>query len=120
VADTNIAVIDDEAMVRIATASLLRAKGYHAVPFASASDFLVEDESAFDCVLSDFQMPGMSGVELHRVLRNSGKSVPMVLMTAYPTPMLGDYVAESDIIALLEKPIESENLIVAVEQALAS
>ncbi|MBO9621235.1 MAG: response regulator [Sphingomonas sp.] len=114
----NIAVVDDEALVGSATASLLRSYGYHAMTFDCAHDFLARADRSFDCLVSDVQMPAMSGLDLYRQLRAEGASVPVVLMTAYPTASVRSFVAESDVIALLEKPLVSEDLIAAIERAL--
>jgi FixJ family two-component response regulator len=117
--EPRIAVIDDEALVRAATTSLLQSFGYEAVGFARAADFLACDEERFDCLVSDVQMPGMSGLELHRALRDAGRGLPIVLMTAFPTAALGSYAQDTDVIALLRKPLAGEQLVAAMATALA-
>ena len=117
VAQATIAVVDDEALVRSATASLLRSLGYQATAFASADAFLECADTPFDCLISDVQMPGLSGLDLHRRLRADGNPLPVVLMTAHATAAVGGYAADSDVVALLEKPIDTDALIAAVGRA---
>jgi len=60
-----ISIVDDEQPVRDATKSLVRSLGYHAYTFASADDFL-KSEQVHDtsCLITDVQMPGLSGIDL--------------------------------------------------------
>jgi two-component system, LuxR family, response regulator FixJ len=120
VAQAMIAVVDDEALVRSATASLLRSLGYGATAFENAGDFLACPDTRFDCLVSDVQMPAMSGLDLHRRLRAGGSALPIVLMTAHATPAVDSYAADSDVVAVLEKPIDTDALIAAVEKALGT
>ena len=80
-----ISVIDDDASIRAATDSLLRARGYAVYTFASAAEFLRSlqlDESS--CVITDVQMPDMSGVELQSALRTQGNTVPIIFHHGLP------------------------------------
>src|SRR6202171_1717396 len=78
-----ISVIDDDASVRAATNNLLRSHGYAVRTFASAEEFLqsahLDDTS---CVITDVQMPVMSGPELMTVMRGQGYLVPFIFITA--------------------------------------
>jgi FixJ family two-component response regulator len=60
-----IAIVDDEEPVRNATKSLVRSLGYHASTFASADDFLKSEQvNDTSCLITDVQMPGLSGLDL--------------------------------------------------------
>jgi CheY-like chemotaxis protein len=81
-----IAIVDDDEAVRVATGSLVRSLGYTAETYASAGDFLracAEREPA--CLITDVQMPGMSGVELQQSLIAAGRRLPVIFVTAFPT-----------------------------------
>ena len=80
-----IAIVDDEAPVRDATKSLVRSLGYHASTFASADDFL-KSEQVHDtsCLITDVQMPGLSGIDLQDRLIARGYCIPIIFMTGYP------------------------------------
>ena len=71
--------MDDDPLVREALTSLLRSLGYAAVAFERAEDLLnSKRRRELSCVISDVQMPGMSGPELHARLVASGKPVPTI------------------------------------------
>ena len=72
-----ISIVDDDASVRVATDNLLRSLGYTVRTFASAEEFLQSahfDETS--CVITDVQMPAMSGVELQALVLAQGHRVP--------------------------------------------
>ncbi|WP_210644637.1 response regulator [Pseudomonas sp. Tri1] len=112
---TTIAVVDDDESVRTALKSLLRSSGYHVRTYCSAMDFLDANAPAdTHCLISDIQMPGMSGLELHEQLGAMGFQIPTIFITAYPhlganTPRL---------VACLPKPCETDRLLNCIEAAL--
>ena len=60
-----IAIVDDDAVVREAMKSLMRSLGYNASTFGSAEEFLKSEQvSATSCIITDLQMPGLSGIDL--------------------------------------------------------
>ena len=71
--------------VREATMSLMRAAGFSPEAFQSGNDFLKSEGCGHtDCLIADVQMPGMSGLEMHGRIVQSGNDIPTVLITAYP------------------------------------
>ena len=116
-----ISIIDDDPSVRQATDGLVRSLGYRSVTFASAEDFLqsncIEDTS---CVITDVQMPGLSGVELQSMLRERGTRVPMIFITAYPEDRIRRCVLEAGAVGFLSKPFEEAVLIEHLETALGA
>lgn len=117
--DRLVAVIDDDDLVRDAAASLIRSLGYRTATFASAEAYLAAPDPAPDCVLTDLQMPGRSGLELSAVLRAGPSPVPVILMTAYPTDELRVRATAMGLAALLDKPVDPDLLTGALERALA-
>lgn len=117
--DCLIAVIDDDALVRDAAASLIRSFGYRTATYASADAYLAAEAGVGDpaCVLTDLQMPGRSGLELRAALRARGSQVPVILMTAYPTDDLRTRAAALDLVALLDKPVDPDLLAGALAAA---
>ena len=78
-----ICIIDDDELVRVATAGLIKSLGYRANTFASADEFMRSpDVSEASCLILDVQMPRMSGIELQRVLRAKGVGTPIIFITA--------------------------------------
>src|SRR5271169_6206148 len=78
-----ISIVDDDESVREATKGLLRSLGYGAVAFASAEEFLQSNQLIdTECVISDVQMHGLSGVELQSQLIADGNQMPIIFITA--------------------------------------
>lgn len=113
-------LIDDDASVRDALSLLLSLHGHATATFASAEDFL----AAFDpgwrgCVVADIRMPGLSGLELQRVLRERAPSLPVVVITAHGDVAAARQAFLADAVDFIEKPFDGELLLSAVEHALA-
>jgi FixJ family two-component response regulator len=118
VRDSLVAVVDDDALVRDAAASLIRSFGYRTAIYPSADAYLAAETGDTACVLTDLQMPGRSGLDLRQSLRERGSAVPVILMTAYPTEDLRARAASLDLVALLDKPVDPDLLSGALEVAI--
>jgi FixJ family two-component response regulator len=107
-----ISVVDDDESVRESLPDLLRELGFEAEAFASAEEFLESRAlSVTGCLVLDVAMPGMSGIALHRELRNRGSEIPVVFITAYSD--------EATHLSLsLTKPFSDQALLDAVNLAL--
>jgi FixJ family two-component response regulator len=114
-----ISVIDDDESVRAATSSLLRSHGYPVHTFASAEKFLrsahLNDTS---CVISDVQMPVISGVDLLTHMRTQGYNAPFIFITAFPDESVRARALKAGAIGFLAKPFAGPGLINCVETAL--
>ena len=114
-----ISVIDDDASVRAATSNLLRSHGYTVRTFASAEEFLqsahLNDTS---CVITDVQMPVMSGPELMTVIRGQGHLVPFIFITAFPDESVRAQALNAGAICFLAKPFAGPTLINCLATAL--
>jgi FixJ family two-component response regulator len=105
-----ISIIDDDAFVRVATDGLVRSLGYRTTTFASAEDYLQSDRiNDTSCVITDVQMPGLSGVELQSVLLARGDPTPMIFITAFPEEKVRRRVLEAGAIGFLSKPFDDEH-----------
>ena len=79
-----ISIVDDDELVRDAVKSLVRSLGYAAAEHASAEDYLRSNErGTSSCLITDIQMPGMSGADLQAQLIAEGDVTPVIFMTAY-------------------------------------
>ncbi len=116
-----ISIVDDDESVREATKGLVRSLGYVAATFGSAEEFLesgrMQDTS---CVITDVQMPGVSGVELQSRLIAQGHRVPMIFITAFPEERVRARALEAGAIGFLSKPFDDEHLIGCLDKALKS
>ncbi|WP_269714148.1 response regulator transcription factor [Caulobacter sp. NIBR2454] len=116
-----ISVVDDDDSVRVSTEGLLRSLGYAVRGFDSAEAFLGSDAvGASACVVSDVQMPGMSGVDLKTALSAQGIATPVILMTAFPNDATRQKAAAAGVSCFLPKPYQAQALIDCIETALAA
>jgi FixJ family two-component response regulator len=114
-----VAVIDDDEPFRTALVESLDSLGYGVRGFASAEEFVAEDgERSCDCVVTDIQMPGMSGLDLKQLLISRDSKVPVIMITARKEPWLQERAAAAGAVCLLRKPFESNALIGCLDRAL--
>src|SRR5262245_10298916 len=114
-----ISIIDDDPLVREATDELLQTLGYRAETFASAEDFLRSDRlNDSSCLITDVQMPGLSGIELQTALIARGNETPMIFLTAFPEEHIRKRALDAGAIGFLSKPFDEERLIEYLETAL--
>ena len=114
-----IAIIDDDASVRATTDSLVRSFGYIVHTFASAEDFLQSSHLGdTSCVISDVQMPAMSGIELQAHLLAKGHRVPFIFITAFPDQRIRARALGAGAICYLIKPFDEHSLIQCLDAAL--
>jgi FixJ family two-component response regulator len=114
-----IAVIDDDEPFRTALVESLCSLGYRAREFASAEEYLAASgESSCDCIITDIHMPGMSGLDLQRLLMARDRRMPVIMITARGDPGLEARVAASGAVCLLKKPFGADALIGCLEKAL--
>ena len=112
-----ISVIDDDASVRAATNNLLSSRGYVVHTFASAGDFLQSDR-LYDCVITDVQMPAMTGLDLLMNVRNRGNDTPFIFITAFPDENVRARALKAGAVGFLDKPFAGRILIDCIETAL--
>lgn len=114
-----ISIIDDDASVRTATESLVRSLGFVALTFPSAEAFLESERLAdTDCLITDVQMPGMSGVDLQSRLLDDGVRVPIIFITAFPEDHIRARAHAGGATAFLTKPFDGQTMIQCIEHAL--
>jgi FixJ family two-component response regulator len=114
-------VVDDDESFRTAIERRLKLAGYEVATYASALELLesaLDDEQA-GCILLDVRIPGLSGPDLQARLIASGSTLPIIFLTGHadtPTTVRAIKAGAED---FLTKPISSEQLIDAIERALA-
>jgi FixJ family two-component response regulator len=114
-----ISIVDDDEMVRDSTDSLIQSLGYRTLTFPSAEDFLGSGQVAeTSCLITDVQMPGLSGLELQSRLRADGFSTPVIFVTAYPEDRFRDRALEGGAIGFLKKPFDEDCLLTCIDKAL--
>lgn len=117
---SHISVVDDDESVRSALVTLARSMGLRATAFASAEDFLASPELAYThCLVTDIQMPGISGIDLKRKLTEQGIGLPVIMITARTESGVQEKALASGAMFVLRKPFEPDVLANCIEQALA-
>jgi FixJ family two-component response regulator len=102
-----VSIVDDDESVRTATSSLVRSLGWGARLYASAESFLesglVADTA---CVISDVQMPGMTGLELQRRLADDGYHLPFIFISAFRSDSACEQALARGALCFLNKPVD--------------
>ena len=114
-----VAIVDDDKAVGSAIELFLRSTGLVAQAFSSAEAFLLSPElNSTGCLVVDFDMPRMNGLDLHDNLSRSGKEIPTVLITAYPSDDIRARALQAGVICYLAKPFDESELLRCIEAAL--
>jgi two-component system NtrC family response regulator len=120
-AGLRLAVVEDEATQRRLMTDSLTDAGHTVVSFESAESLLaMGEEGQFDVVLTDLRLPGLSGVDLLRRLRENDPEVQVIVITAYATIETAVDAIRAGAHGYLRKPINIEELLIMVRQAAGS
>ena len=116
-----IAIVDDDEAVRDGTETLLRAYEYNVSTFGSADEFLNSEQiNDTSCLVTDVQMPGLSGLDLQDRLIASGHRIPIIFITGHPEEKLRMRAMKAGAIGFLSKPCRDEHLLGYLNKALAA
>jgi FixJ family two-component response regulator len=107
-----VSIVDDDPLAREGIRELVESLGYKALAFVSAQDFLQSGAIATTgCLITDLQMPGLSGLDLQERLQARGYSTPVILITAYPNEKHRSRAMSAGAIGFLSKPFEERSLV---------
>lgn len=114
-------VVDDDDSFRNAIERRLKLAGYQVAAYPSAQQLLdrLPNEGEPSCILLDVQIPGVSGPELQGRLNEIGSMLPIVFLTGHVDTATTVRAIKAGAEDVLTKPIESEQLLGAIERALA-
>lgn len=113
-------VVDDDDSLRNALARLLRASGFDTRTYRSAGEFLLaERPDGPGCVILDLRMPGPTGMELHLRLAEDRHPLPVVFLTGHGDVATCVRAMKAGAVDFLTKPVRREELLAAVQLALA-
>lgn len=115
-----IAIVDDDPLVRDSIDSLIRSEGLPTAMFCGGEELLGFDRpDEVSCIVTDLNMPGMSGLHLQGRIVDSGWPVPIIFMTAFPTPEAQAQALLAGALKFLTKPVDPDELLDAIAQAIA-
>ena len=113
-------VIDDEECVRRSMGRLFRSSGFECRCYSSVDEFLAAKcQSQRACVVSDLRMPGHGALELSSRLREAGRSMPVIILTAYDTPENREAARQGGAVGYFRKPVDDQALLDAIEWAMS-
>ncbi len=114
----HILLVEDDASVREAAATVLREEGYSVTTAVDGEDAMRNMPPGADLVVADVNMPRMNGRELLRWVMANHPGTAMILMTAYGTIPLAVDAIKAGASAFLTKPLNPDELLVQVRKAL--
>jgi FixJ family two-component response regulator len=116
-----ISIVDDDESTRESTKGLVRSLGYQAATFSSAEEFLQSNSvDSTCCLITDVQMPGLSGIDLQRMLIARGVQMPTIFITAFPKEETRAQAMMSGALGYLGKPFSEESLLKCLDTALGN
>jgi FixJ family two-component response regulator len=116
-----ISIVDDDESIRESTKGFVRSLGYEAAAFASAEEFLQSDSvGSTSCLITDVQMPGLSGIDLQRGLIAQGVQMPTIFITAFPEEEARARAMKSGALGYLSKPFSEDSLLRCLSAALGN
>lgn len=113
-------LIDDDEGIRRSLQRALEKRGYAVESHASAASFLAAyDPARQGCLLLDYGMPGMNGLELQRHLNVLGATIPVIFITGHGGVPESVQAIKAGAVDFLEKPFRQAHLVERIETAFA-
>ena len=114
-----ISVVDDDESMRKTVSRIVRSGGLEAVTYGSAEEFLERDGPNLSaCLILDFNLPGISGVDLQERLNRSGSRIPIIFISADADEPTRERALRAGAVGFLSKPFSVSALLDAVRSTL--
>lgn len=114
-----VVVVDDDESVRESLPDLLKEFGFTVLTFSSADEFLASKSSdRTACLVLDMVMPGKSGLDLQAELKNRGRKIPIIFITAQKDETIRKRVLDQGAVDVLLKPFSDTALRKALSKAM--
>ena len=119
-AEPTVFIVDDDAQMRDSLRNLIRSVGLRVELFASAQDFLQSQHpDTPSCLVLDVRMPGLSGLDLQRQTSEAGLDIPIIFITGHGDIPMTVRAMKAGAVEFLTKPFRDQDLLDAIQQALA-
>jgi DNA-binding NtrC family response regulator len=115
----NILCVDDESSIGLILEDTLTRAGHHAISARNVAEAMqVLSRETVDLIISDYRMPGLTGLEFLALLQGEGVDIPLIMVTGYGSIEHAVAAIKAGAIDYITKPIRTQQLELAVEQAL--
>ena len=116
-----ISIVDDNKSMRDATDGLVRSLGYRTATFDSAEEFIGSGRlNDTACLITDVQMPGLSGLELQDHLITQGQALPVIFMTALDEEAVRERAFRAGALGFFCKPFDEDELVECLDRAMTA
>jgi FixJ family two-component response regulator len=116
-----ISIVDDDKSMRDATVGLVRSLGCRTAAFDSAEGFIASGRlNDTACLITDVQMPGLSGLELQDHLIAHGRALPVIFMTALEEEAVRVRALRAGAVGFFRKPFDADKLVECLDRALTA
>ncbi len=113
-------VVDDDTSVRESLRNLIRSAGFSVQTFSSAQEFLASPRPKVpSCLVLDVQLPGLCGLDLQQELAKGGIQIPIIFISGHGDIPMSVRAMKAGALEFLTKPINDEDLLDAIQQAIA-
>jgi putative nucleotidyltransferase with HDIG domain len=111
--------VDDEESILEVASEYFQQKDYHVVTAMNGEDALaVLEQTEIDCCFTDINMPGMDGLELAEHIREKDMTIPVIVMTGYPSLENTINTLKNGVVDFLIKPVNLEQMELCVQRVL--
>ena len=111
-------LVDDDDRIRASLARALRKRRFHVISFASAEDFLnAYNPSHPGCLVLDYGMPGLNGLELQRHLTAANLRIPVIFISGQGGVPESVQAMKAGAVDFLEKPFRQSELVACIDTA---
>lgn len=114
--DPTVFVVDDEEYACDSVCALARSMGVAVEAYNSGEAFIEQYDGGPGCLVVDYRMAGMNGIELQETLLSNGYHIPVIVVTAYARTVLTVRAIQNGAITLLDKPYEDDDLWQAIRK----
>jgi len=111
-------IVDDDPAIRDSLAMLVESAGLAAIAYPDAETFLAAEIGAPGCVVADVRMPGMSGIDLLRVMRARGIDLPLIVISGHADVAMAVQALKEGACDFFEKPFDDDVFLRSTQEAL--
>ena len=119
--DPIVFLVDDDDRIRTSLSRALGKRGFHVLAFPSAEAFLdAHDKDQHGCLVLDYGMPGLNGLELQKLLNARGIAIPIIFISGHGGVPESVQAMKGGAVDFLEKPFRQPTLVACIEAAFAT